>query len=64
MTDQNRKSSGDAKRHIEESLASGRISSSEADVIRSFFAAPASLEWPASGLQRRMQASGDPEQKS
>lgn len=51
-------SSRAAKRHLEESLASGRITQSEAGVIAQFFAAAPSLEWPSSGLQRRMQASG------
>jgi hypothetical protein len=55
------KSSSAAKRHLEESLASGRITQSEAGVIAQFFAAAPSLEWPSSGLQRRMQASGGPE---
>jgi hypothetical protein len=70
------KSSRGAKRHLEESLASGRISRFEANVIERFFAAAPSLKWPSSDLQRRMQASGgqeplgatdlkdDPERKS
>jgi hypothetical protein len=68
------KSSRGAKRHLEESLTSGRISRFEANVIERFFAATPSPEWPASGLQKRMQASGgqqkatgfkaDPERKS
>lgn len=60
MIDRNRNSGPPAKRHLEESLASGRITRSEADIIESFFAATPSPEWPSSGLQRRMQASGDP----
>ena len=46
-----------AKRHLEESVASGRITKAEAEVIAHFFASPLSREWPSSGLQRRMQAS-------
>jgi hypothetical protein len=51
-------SGGAAKRHLEESLASGRITRLEAGVIEHFFATGPSSEWPSSGLQRRMQASG------
>jgi hypothetical protein len=58
MIDRNSKSEDDTRRHIEESLASGRITRFEADIIASFFATPPSPEWPASGLQRRMQTSG------
>jgi hypothetical protein len=47
-----------AKLHLEESLASGRITKSEAEVIAHFFASPTSQEWPSSGLQKRMQTSG------
>lgn len=59
MTDRNRNSGPPAKRHLEESLASGRITRPEADIIESFFATTPSPKWPSSGLQRRMQASGD-----
>lgn len=52
------RSSSAAKRHLEESLASGLITQSEAGVIAQFFATAPSPEWPSSGLQRRMQASG------
>ena len=57
----NSKSSSAARRHLEESLASGRITQSEAQVIAQFFATAPSPEWPSSGLQRRMQVSGDRE---
>lgn len=56
------KSSRGAERHLEESLSSGRITRFEADVIQQFFAAARSFEWPSSGLQRRMQASGGRDQ--
>lgn len=49
---------GAAKRHLEESVASGRITRSEADVIKQFFSAVPLPDWPSSGLQRRMQFSG------
>jgi hypothetical protein len=55
------KSNRGTKRHLEESLASGRITRFEANVIELFFAAAPSLEWPSSGLQERMQASGGQE---
>lgn len=48
----------EADRHLEESVSSGRITQSEADVIRRFFASPSMGNWPATGLQRRMQGSG------
>lgn len=48
----------EADRHLEESLSSGRITQSEADVIRHFFASPQPGNWPATDLQRRMQGSG------
>ena len=51
------------KRRLEESIASGRITRSEANVIELFFASTPSLEWPSSGLQKRMQASGGEELK-
>jgi len=50
-----------AKRHLEESLVSGRITRFEAEVIEHFFASAPLLEWPSSGLQKRMQASGGQE---
>lgn len=46
-----------ARRHLEESVSSGRITESEADVIRLFFASPRQENWPVSNLQRRMQGS-------
>ena len=52
------RTSSAAKLHLEESLASGRITRAEAGVIAQFFAAAPSPEWPSSGLERRMQASG------
>ena len=55
MIDRKLNADGEAKLHLEESLASGRITRSEADVIESFFAVPPSPEWPDSGFQRRMQ---------
>jgi hypothetical protein len=59
MIDRNEESKGStAKRHLEESVASGRISRFEAEVIKHFFASAPSPKWPSSGLQRRMQASG------
>jgi hypothetical protein len=61
MIDRHSKGDGEGKRHLEESLASGRVTRFEADVIEPFFATPPSPDWPASGLQRRMQASGKPE---
>jgi len=73
MIDRNEGNKGGAAQlHLEESLASGRISRFEAEVIAHFFASAPLPEWPASGLQRRMQASGgrepllkdDPERKS
>jgi hypothetical protein len=48
----------EAKRHLQESIAIGRISPFEAGVIEQFFASAPSLEWPSSGLERRMQGSG------
>jgi hypothetical protein len=60
MIDRNSNSGSAAKRHLEESLASGRITRFEAGVIELFFAATPSPDWPSSGLQRRMQASSDP----
>jgi hypothetical protein len=47
-----------AIRHLEESVLSGRISQAEANVIRNFFEARVSENWPTSSLQRRMQDSG------
>lgn len=47
-----------AQRHLEESVASGRITQSEAEAIRLFFASPKQENWPVSDLQRRMQSSG------
>lgn len=61
MTDRKTEHSGtddEASRHLEESVSSGRISRAEADVIRRYFASERSRFWPASNLQRRMQASG------
>jgi hypothetical protein len=49
---------GKTARHLEESVSSGRITPSEAEVIRQFFASPRQENWPASNLQRRMQSSG------
>jgi hypothetical protein len=72
MIDRNEGNKGHAaKLHLEESLASGRITRFEAEVIEHFFASASSPDWPSSGLQRRMQASGgreplfkdDPERK-
>lgn len=51
-------SSDEADRHLEESVFSGRITQSEADVIRRFFESPQLANWPANDLQRRMQGSG------
>ncbi len=61
MTNENREhpDNGDkADRHLEESISSGRITQSEADVIRLFFASSSPENWPSSDLQRRMQSSG------
>ena len=56
MTD--RDTDSKASPHLDESVASGRITQAEADVIRLFFATKTALDWPASDLQRRMQSSG------
>jgi hypothetical protein len=59
MTNREPLDNGDkANRHLEESISSGRITPSEAEVIRLFFASPKQENWPASDLQRRMQSSG------
>ena len=44
--------------HLEESVSSGLITQSEADVIKRFFASPQAKNWPATDFQRRMQGSG------
>jgi hypothetical protein len=60
MTDRDKEHSNnnDPSRHLEESISSGRITRAEADVIKQFFASRSPGNWPASGLQRRMQSSG------
>jgi hypothetical protein len=47
-----------ANRHLEESISSGQITPSEAEIIRLFFASPKQENWPASSFQRRMRSSG------
>ena len=56
MTDRDRDNM--PSRHLEESVSSGRITPAEADTIKLFFASKPAQDWPASGLQRRMQSSG------
>jgi hypothetical protein len=61
MTNGNREhpnNNDEADRHLEESVSSGRITQSEADVVRLFFASQPLGNWPATDLQRRMQGSG------
>jgi hypothetical protein len=43
---------------IQDSVASGRISQSEADVMKMFFRTAPQANWPSSDIQKRMQASG------
>jgi hypothetical protein len=60
MIDREKKPNNAAEpsRHLEESVAAGRITQAEAEVIRLFFATQPSGNWPASAFQRRMQSSG------
>jgi hypothetical protein len=61
MTDPDQKhwnDNGETSRRLEESVASGRITPAEAEVIKLFFASRPQGNWPASGLQRRMQDLG------
>jgi hypothetical protein len=63
MTDRKKGANSDkferAKSHLDESIAIGRINRFEAEVIKHFFESVPSADWPSSGLQKRMQASGD-----
>lgn len=59
MVERNEQKYRAADRHLKESIASGRITAFEADAIKHFFASTPSQNWPSSGLQRRMQSSGD-----
>jgi hypothetical protein len=61
MTDrekENSNSNSETSRRLEESVASGRITPAEAEVIKLFFASRPQENWPTTDLQRRMQDSG------
>lgn len=57
MADQRKNDTQEAK-SLENSVSSGRITTAEADTIRSFFASKPAVKWPATEMQKRMQSSG------
>jgi hypothetical protein len=57
MADQRKNGTQEAK-SLENSISSGRITATEAETIRSFFASKPAVQWPATEMQKRMQSSG------